>query len=148
MTRFELAASSSRTKRATGLRYIPNRFALQNYTIFQYNVQNVVEFFFSTTCFMLFEGINTFASQSMSCRLTKEGEHLWTAPFDMTSLQKLITPKCSKRIFNPMRINIIPPIIPADFSYLDPKTLPIFTPKAENAKVVKPMTSTEDQSLT
>ena len=24
MTRFELAASSSRTKRATGLRYIPN----------------------------------------------------------------------------------------------------------------------------
>ena len=30
MTRFELAASSSRTKRATGLRYIPNRFALQN----------------------------------------------------------------------------------------------------------------------
>ena len=25
MTRFELAASSSRTKRATGLRYIPNR---------------------------------------------------------------------------------------------------------------------------
>ena len=34
MTRFELAASSSRTKRATGLRYIPNRFALQNYTFF------------------------------------------------------------------------------------------------------------------
>ncbi len=27
MTRFELAASSSRTKRATGLRYIPNPFA-------------------------------------------------------------------------------------------------------------------------
>ena len=26
MTRFELAASSSRTKRATGLRYIPNPF--------------------------------------------------------------------------------------------------------------------------
>ncbi len=45
MTRFELAASSSRTKRATGLRYIPNRFALQNYTFFQYGAQNVFQFF-------------------------------------------------------------------------------------------------------
>ena len=45
MTRFELAASSSRTKRATGLRYIPNRFALQKYIIFQYTAQNVIEFF-------------------------------------------------------------------------------------------------------
>ena len=35
MTRFELAASSSRTKRATGLRYIPNPiFGLQKYNFF------------------------------------------------------------------------------------------------------------------
>ena len=31
MTRFELAASSSRTKRATGLRYIPKQFRRQRY---------------------------------------------------------------------------------------------------------------------
>lgn len=36
MTRFELAASSSRTKRATGLRYIPNPiFESQKYRIFK-----------------------------------------------------------------------------------------------------------------
>ena len=45
MTRFELAASSSRTKRATGLRYIPNRFALQKYTFFPYTAQIVFQFF-------------------------------------------------------------------------------------------------------
>ena len=45
MTRFELAASSSRTKRATGLRYIPNRFALQKYTFFSYDVQIVFQIF-------------------------------------------------------------------------------------------------------
>ena len=38
--------------------------------------------------------------------------------------------------------------MPADFSYLEPKTLPIFTPKTENRKVVNPMTITDDQSLT
>ena len=38
--------------------------------------------------------------------------------------------------------------MPADFSYLDPKTLPILTPKTENKKVVMPMISTDDQILT
>ena len=64
------------------------------------------------------------------------------------SSQKEMTPKCSNRIFNPMRINIIPPIIPADLSYLEPKTLPIFTPKMEKTKVVRPMMSTDDHNFT
>ena len=43
---------------------------------------------------------------------------------------------------------MIPPIIPADFSYFEPKTLPIFTPKTENRKVVKPMIITDDHNFT
>ena len=54
MTRFELAASSSRTKRATGLRYIPNRFALQNYTFFNYGEQ----LFLKNKENLLFEGMS------------------------------------------------------------------------------------------
>ena len=62
--------------------------------------------------------------------------------------QKAMMPKCSKSIFNPMRIRMMPPVIPADFSYLEPNTLPIFTPNTENRKVVTPMMSTDDQSWT
>ena len=62
MTRFELAASSSRTKRATGLRYIPNRFALQNYTFFNYGEQ----LFLKNKENLLFEGIDTLSPQPMS----------------------------------------------------------------------------------
>ena len=42
----------------------------------------------------------------------------------------------------------MPPIIPADFSYFDPNTLPIFTPKTEKTKVVRPMMSTDDHNFT
>ena len=43
---------------------------------------------------------------------------------------------------------MIPPIIPADFSNLDPNTFPIFTPMMENKKVVTPIINTDDQILT
>ena len=35
----------------------------------------------------LFEGIDTLSTQPMSCRPTREGEHLWAAPFGMTCPQ-------------------------------------------------------------
>ena len=43
---------------------------------------------------------------------------------------------------------MIPPMILADFSYLEPNTLPIFTPKTENKKVVMPMIITDDHNFT
>ena len=43
---------------------------------------------------------------------------------------------------------MIPPMISADFSNLEPNTLPIFTPKTEKAKVVRPMIRTDDHSFT
>ena len=39
-------------------------------------------------------------------------------------------------------------MISADFSNLEPNTLPILTPKTEKVKVVKPMISTDDHNLT
>ena len=62
--------------------------------------------------------------------------------------QNEIMPRCSKRIFKPMRISMIPPNMPADFSYFDPNTFPIFTPKTENMKVVTPIIITANQILT
>ena len=43
---------------------------------------------------------------------------------------------------------MIPPTIPADFSYLEPNAFPIFTPNTENKKVVSPIMSIDDQILT
>ena len=37
--------------------------------------------FFNPHHFALFEGVDILTTQPMSCRLTKEGEHLWAAPF-------------------------------------------------------------------
>ena len=64
------------------------------------------------------------------------------------SIQDEKTPRCSKKIFKPMRISMIPPNMPADFSYFEPNTFPIFTPKTENMKVVTPIIITANQILT
>ena len=64
------------------------------------------------------------------------------------SLQKASTPKCSKRIFNPMRIKMIPPNTSAFFLNFVPKTLPIFTPTTEKTNVVSPMSATDDHNST
>ena len=48
-------------------------------------------------------------------------------------------PKCSNRIFIPMRIKIIPPAISAFFWYLLPNIFPTTTPTMDSTKVVRPM---------
>lgn len=71
------------------------------------------------------------------------------SPLFCTALQMRLnpqtyrTPRCSRRIFVPIKIKMTPPMMLADFSNFAPKRLPIFTPTMENTKVVRPMTNTE-----
>ena len=62
--------------------------------------------------------------------------------------QKLITPRCSSRIFVPIRIRIMPPAISALLLYLRPKMLPTLSPIAEMINVVTPMNETAATMLT
>lgn len=48
-------------------------------------------------------------------------------------------PKCSSKIFNPMRIKMIPPASSALFLYLLPNMFPTNTPMMEITNVVIPM---------
>ena len=52
------------------------------------------------------------------------------------------TPKCSSKIFSPIRIRIAPPTNSARFSYFAPKALPMNTPASEMTNVVHPMRMT------
>ena len=47
--------------------------------------------------------------------------------------------RCSSRIFVPIKISIIPPMMLAGFEYFAPKKFPIATPAKLNKKVVTPI---------
>src|SRR5699024_11164437 len=49
------------------------------------------------------------------------------------------TPRCSSRIFSPIKIKIMPPASSALLLYLAPNRLPTFTPTMDNAKVITPI---------
>ena len=57
-------------------------------------------------------------------------------------------PKCSKSIFMPISIKIMPPASSALDLNLEPKTLPIFTPIAESVNVITPMNAIANQIFT
>ena len=61
-------------------------------------------------------------------------------PIPGFSLQKERTPRCSSKIFKPIRINIAPPRISAPFLKRRPMRLPIRTPKIQTANVTQPIT--------
>ena len=54
-------------------------------------------------------------------------------------------PRCSRRIFVPIKIKIAPPVIVAAFLYLSPHRLPIHTPNALMTNVTQPMKHTAER---
>ena len=66
----------------------------------------------------------------------------------MYYMAKCIISRCSKRTFNPIKINTNPPMNSALFLYLEPNLLPIHTPNMDSISVQTPIILTDGITFT